>query len=201
MKKVFQILSIPLCIIFIGFLIYGLTLGHKVTGDNYSKELMNKYKTKEVRLKYYEDNKDSFNTIANLFDKYEDIQSIIKNDNNTICPNKEYKIELNKDLSICSRTKIKDINKEELITSINNLKEIIKIEKNNVINENNKEVEASVKFYLITSLKHNIYYEICLCNVECNTVEDYYENSDKKIYQKNRIDDKWNSTYDDIASN
>ena len=42
MKKVLQILSIPLCIIFIGFLIYGFTLGHKVSGDNYSKELMNK---------------------------------------------------------------------------------------------------------------------------------------------------------------
>ena len=27
------------------------------------KELMNKYKTKEVRLKYYEDNKDSFNIL------------------------------------------------------------------------------------------------------------------------------------------
>lgn len=201
MKKVFQILSIPLCIIFIGFLIYGFTLGHKVSGDNYSKELMNKYKTKEVRLKYYEDNKDSFNTIANLFDKYEDIQSIIKNDNNTICPNKEHKIELNKEYSICSITKIKEINKEELLTAINNLKEIIKITKNNVINSSNKEVEGSVEFYLVTSLNHNIYYNYCISNVECNTTEDYYEDEDKKVFEKNRIDDKWSTIFDDTSSN
>lgn len=195
MKKVLQILSIPLCIIFIGFLIYGFTLGHKVSGDNYSKELMNKYKTKEVRLKYYEDNKESFNIISKLFEKHEDIQSIIKKDNNTICKSKEHKIELNKDYSICSRTNIKDINIEEIITAINNLKEIIKITKNNVINSSNKEVEASVEFYLVTSLNNNIYYNYCLCNVECNTVEDYYEDEDKKIFEKNRIDDKWSTIF------
>lgn len=195
MKKVLQILSIPLCIIFIGFLIYGFTLGHKVSGDNYSKELMNKYKTKEVRLKYYEDNKESFNIISNLFKKHEDIQSIIKNNNNTICKSKEHKIELNKDYSICSRTNIKNINIEEIITAINNLKEIVKITKNNVINSSNKEVEASVEFYLVTSLNNKIYYNYCLCNVECNTVEDYYEDEDKKIFEKNRIDDKWSTIF------
>ena len=195
MKKVLQILSIPLCIIFIGFLIYGFTLGHKVSGDNYSKELMNKYKTKEVRLKYYEDNNESFNIISKLFEKHEDIQSIIKKDNNTICKSKEHKIELNKDYSICSRTNLKDINIEEIITAINNLKEIIKITKNNVINSSNKEVEASVEFYLVTSLNNNIYYNYCLCNVECNTVEDYYEDEDKKIFEKNRIDDKWSTIF------
>lgn len=201
MKKVLQILSIPLSIIFIIFLVYGFTLGNKVSGDNYSKELMNKYKNKNTRINYYNENKESFDYIANLFDDYEDIQSIIKNENNTICPNKEHKIELNKEYSICSRKNIKELNKEEIITSINNLKEIIKIKKNNVINSSNKEVESSVEFYLVTSLNHNILYNYCLCHVECNTVEDYYEDEDKKVYEKNKIDDKWSIIFDDISSN
>ena len=59
MKKIFQILSIPLTIIFIGILIYGLVIGNSKS-SNYNKELMNKYKTKEVRLAYFENNKESF---------------------------------------------------------------------------------------------------------------------------------------------
>lgn len=199
MKKILSILSIPLTIIFIIFIIYAFILGQSKTGDNYSKELMNKYKDKEIRINYFKENESHFNTISTMFKKYEEVTSIINKDIYEICNSKEYEKSLNESISLCLEKEIKEeLDLDEITQAITSLKDIVKITKNMTINTSNIEVEESVTFYLVTSTNHQIYYEYCLNNVECNTTEDYYE-KDNKIYQKNKIDDYWSSIYDDIA--
>ena len=192
MKKIFQILSIPLTIIFIGILIYGLVIGNSKS-SNYNKELMNKYKTKEVRLAYFENNKESFIYIAKLFDKYEDIEKLINKKKNESCNEKE--ITLTNDLALCVPSSFKEeLDKETILNHINNLKDINVIRKEMVINTSNKEVEKSVSFYITESTNTNVSFNYCLNNVECNTSEEYTE-KENKIYEKNKIDEEWNSIY------
>ena len=199
MKKILSILSIPLTIIFIIFIIYAFILGQSKTGDNYSKELMNKYKDKEIRINYFKENESHFNTISTMFKKYEEVTSIINKDIYELCDSKEQEITLNESISLCLKNDIKEeLDLNGITQAITSLKDIVKITKNMTINTSNIEVEESVTFYLVTSTNHQIYYEYCLNNVECNTTEDYYE-KDNKIYQKNKIDDYWSSIYDDIA--
>lgn len=192
MKKIFQILSIPLTIIFIGILIYGLVIGNSKS-SNYNKELMNKYKTKEVRLAYFENNKESFIYIAKLFDKYEDIEKLINKKKNESCNEKE--ITLTNDLALCVPSSFKEeLDKETILNHINNLKDINVIRKEMVINTSNKEVEKSVSFYITESTNTNVSFNYCLNNVECNTSEEYTE-KENKIYEKNKIDEEWNTIY------
>ena len=192
MKKIFQILSIPLTIIFIGILIYGLVIGNSKS-SNYNKELMNKYKTKEVRLAYFENNKESFIYIAKLFDKYEDIEKLINKKKNESCNEKE--ITLTNDLALCVPSSFKEeLDKETILNHINNLKDINVIRKEMVINTSNKEVEKSVSFYITESTNTNVSFNYCLNNVECNTSEEYTE-KENKISEKNKIDEEWNTIY------
>lgn len=192
MKKIFQILSIPLTIIFIGILIYGLVIGNSKS-SNYNKELMNKYKTKEVRLTYFENNKESFIYIADLFDKYEDIEKLINKKKNETCNERE--ITLTNDLALCVPSSFnEELDKETILNHINNLKDINVIRKEMVINTSNKEVEKSVSFYVTESTNTNVSFNFCLNNVECNTSEEYTE-KDNKIYEKNKIDEEWNTIY------
>lgn len=192
MKKIFQILSIPLTIIFISILIYGLVIGNSKS-SNYNKELMNKYKTKEVRLAYFENNKESFIYIAKLFDKYEDIEKLINKKKNESCNEKE--ISLTNDLALCVPSSFKEeLDKETILNHINNLKDINVIRKEMVINTSNKEVEKSVSFYITESTNTNVSFNYCLNNVECNTSEEYTE-KENKIYEKNKIDEEWNTIY------
>lgn len=192
MKKVFQIISIPITIIFIGILIYGLVIGDSKT-SNYNKELMNKYKTKEVRLTYFENNKESFIYIAELFDKYEDIEKLINKKKNETCNDSE--ITLTNDLALCVSSSFKEeLNKDEILNHIDNLKDINVIRKEMVINTSNKKVEKSVSFYITESTNTNVSFNYCLNNVECNTTEEYIE-KENKIYEKNKIDEEWNTIY------
>lgn len=192
MKKIFQILSIPLTIIFIGILIYGLVIGNSKS-SNYNKELMNKYKTKEVRLSYFENNKESFIYIAELFDKYEDIEKLINKKKNETC--NESEISLTNDLALCVPSSFnEELDKETILNHINNLKDINVIRKEMVINTSNKEVEKSVSFYVTESTNTNVSFNFCLNNVEGNTSEEYTE-KDNKIYEKNKIDEEWNTIY------
>lgn len=192
MKKIFQILSIPLTIIFICMLIYGLVIGNSKS-SNYNKKLMNKYKTKEVRLAYFENNKESFIYIAELFDKYEDIEKLINKKKNETCNERE--ITLTNDLALCVPSSFnEELDKETILNHINNLKDINVIRKEMVINTSNKEVEKSVSFYVTESTNTNVSFNYCLNNVECNTSEEYTE-KDNKIYEKNKIDEEWNTIY------
>lgn len=192
MKKIFQILSIPLTIIFICMLIYGLVIGNSKS-SNYNKKLMNKYKTKEVRLAYFENNKESFIYIADLFDKYEDIEKLINKKKNETCNERE--ITLTNDLALCVPSSFnEELDKETILNHINNLKDINVIRKEMVINTSNKEVEKSVSFYVTESTNTNVSFNYCLNNVECNTSEEYTE-KDNKIYEKNKIDEEWNTIY------
>lgn len=192
MKKIFQILSIPITIIFIGILIYGFILGDSKT-STYDKELMNKYKSKETRLNYFETNEESFIYIAKLFDKYEDIEKLINKSKNEYCNDSE--VSLNKELALCVPSSFnEELDTETILSHINNLKDINIIRKEMVINTSNKEVEKSVSFYIIETTNANVSFNYCLNNVECNTSEEYIE-KENKIYEKNKIDEKWNTIY------
>ena len=92
MNKVLKIISIIFTILLIGILIYCLIVGNNKNDIYYSSSLMKQYKSKESRLNYFENNKESFIYIADFFDKYEDIQRVINIENNEICKSKEIEI-------------------------------------------------------------------------------------------------------------
>lgn len=186
----FLLLASPLVMILL------LALG---LNGNYSQTLMTKWKSKEIRLNYFENNKDSFETIANLFEKYPEINKIkFKAD---ICNSLESEVKAHNvifcvDKNSNQKDTISQLNIEK---EINDLSDVRHISRREVLTEQTNYIDAAISFYIVNSINAHIHFNYCLSEEECDAKEKQYKN-DEGIYIKNKIDDKWSSIYNSIPN-
>ncbi len=81
---------------------------------------------------------------------------------------------------------------------LENNKELKNIELD--FDDNNNELDAAISFYIISSVNAKIQYNYCLSTELCDSEDNIYKKDKKIVFEKNRIDDKWNSIWDCVKN-
>lgn len=165
-----------------------------VLNGNYSEDTMEKYESEKTRIDYFNKNKNDFETLADIFEKYPEIREI--GNEKTICYDNE--IIINKDVVLCStkdNIKIKEKEKKTIYDSFNHLDAIVDIMRTGSYDKEEKYYENSITFYIVTSVNDAIFYSYCFDKSTCDLKEENITDGEEK-YQKAKIDNNWLTVYD-----
>lgn len=165
-----------------------------VLNGNYSEDTMEKYESEKTRIDYFNKNKNDFETLADIFEKYPEIREI--GNEKTICYDNE--IIINKDVALCSvkdNIKIEEKDKKAIRDSFNHLDVIIDIMRTGSYDKKEKYYENSITFYMVTSVNDAIFYSYCFEKSTCDLKEENITGGEEK-YQKAKIDNNWLTVYD-----
>lgn len=182
-------------IFYVIHLLYNIYLIISIFNGNYSKKKMKFYYDEKNRISYFEENKDNFTYIANLFEKNPDITSVGYKKYIT-CTSLEKEIEISNDRSMCvNKDFIGSLDINELESSLSNISEIIEVDIGEVLNDNYEYETDSITFYIISSARGCIYYNYCISFNTCDSKDDYREGKNW-IFIKDNLDERWSSIYD-----
>lgn len=171
-------------IVIVLFFVSGLSFFIKDIAMNNSKnKIIVKYKSEKTRLEYFNKYNEEFDYLAKYLSNHINIAQIFKGDN---CYSNQYILSKKNDIVVCSVS-------EENYDDIDILMDVF----NKLNLESYKNNNETLVFILYSTMSGGVAFEYCIdsCDFRDNT---YKEKDRTRI--TNKINEKWQSEYNDIHS-
>lgn len=154
------------------------------------------YESVEVRIDYFETNKDDLNIILDIMNNNKMIEEINRY---SICSSRLHQYKLKHNYILCSNEKLGI----DLIEKIDNniIEKIYNMRLEQVrLNKTSDGIPVEYDFRLISTSFYIVKYGYCIEYSECNTESNYTKLFDEGYIIKNKIDKNWYTSYHNLPA-